>query len=142
MPPVPGRQLSGKKGGAAPPPPPPASPAGKSLAVPCAGLPAGRPTWLCEWDAAPHCVYAPPSPPISPRPRQIRPALVRSFVTGLGEHDARKASLGLAHSYSRAKVKFNVNKADNMIIQVNTQKSIQLMSLELPPSMFGCTAHD
>lgn len=29
-----------------------------------------------------------------------------------------RAQLGLAHSYSRAKVKFNVNKADNMIIQV------------------------
>jgi nucleolar protein 56 len=28
-----------------------------------------------------------------------------------------RAQLGLAHSYSRAKVKFNVNKADNMIIQ-------------------------
>jgi len=31
-----------------------------------------------------------------------------------------RAQLGLAHSYSRAKVKFNVNKADNMIIQVGT----------------------
>lgn len=28
-----------------------------------------------------------------------------------------KTQLGLAHSYSRAKVKFNVNRADNMIIQ-------------------------
>jgi nucleolar protein 56 len=28
-----------------------------------------------------------------------------------------KAQLGLAHSYSRAKVKFNVNRVDNMIIQ-------------------------
>src|SRR5947199_6860519 len=28
-----------------------------------------------------------------------------------------KAQLGLGHSYSRAKVKFNVNRADNMIIQ-------------------------
>ena len=28
-----------------------------------------------------------------------------------------KAQLGLSHSYSRAKVKFNVNKSDNMIIQ-------------------------
>ncbi len=33
------------------------------------------------------------------------------------EGDLRKAQLGLGHSYSRAKVKFNVNKADNMIIQ-------------------------
>lgn len=31
--------------------------------------------------------------------------------------DLEKAQLGLGHSYSRAKVKFNVNRADNMIIQ-------------------------
>jgi nucleolar protein 56 len=34
-----------------------------------------------------------------------------------GHSALEKAQLGLAHSYSRAKVKFNVNKADNMIIQ-------------------------
>lgn len=28
-----------------------------------------------------------------------------------------RAQLGLAHSYSRAKVKFNVNRVDNMVIQ-------------------------
>ena len=31
--------------------------------------------------------------------------------------DIEKAQLGLGHSYSRAKVKFNVNRSDNMIIQ-------------------------
>eukprot|EP00188_Purpureofilum_apyrenoidigerum_P002364 Plantae.Rhodophyta-Purpureofilum_apyrenoidigerum.ctg2464.p1 GENE.Plantae.Rhodophyta-Purpureofilum_apyrenoidigerum.ctg2464~~Plantae.Rhodophyta-Purpureofilum_apyrenoidigerum.ctg2464.p1 ORF type:complete len:490 (-),score=133.96 Plantae.Rhodophyta-Purpureofilum_apyrenoidigerum.ctg2464:120-1589(-) len=31
--------------------------------------------------------------------------------------DLPRAQLGLAHSYSRSKVKFNVHKADNMIIQ-------------------------
>lgn len=31
--------------------------------------------------------------------------------------DLERAQLGLGHSYSRAKVKFNVNRADNMIIQ-------------------------
>jgi len=31
--------------------------------------------------------------------------------------DLARAQLGLAHSYSRSKVKFNVHKADNMIIQ-------------------------
>ena len=30
---------------------------------------------------------------------------------------AAKAQLGLGHSYSRAKVKFNVHRVDNMIIQ-------------------------
>lgn len=31
--------------------------------------------------------------------------------------DMAQAQLGLGHSYSRSKVKFNVNKVDNMIIQ-------------------------
>jgi nucleolar protein 56 len=40
-----------------------------------------------------------------------------TFIKGLSDGDMSRAQLGLAHSYSRAKVKFNVNKADNMIIQ-------------------------
>jgi hypothetical protein len=36
-----------------------------------------------------------------------------------------RAQLGLAHSYSRAKVKFNVNKADNMIIQVGAVGGVE-----------------
>lgn len=40
-----------------------------------------------------------------------------SLVKGLTALAASKAQLGLGHSYSRAKVKFNVNRADNMIIQ-------------------------
>lgn len=40
------------------------------------------------------------------------------FIDGVSELDIRRSQLGLAHSYSRAKVKFNVNKVDNMIIQV------------------------
>mmetsp|Transcript_17180 Transcript_17180/g.44988 ORF Transcript_17180/g.44988 Transcript_17180/m.44988 type:complete len:485 (+) Transcript_17180:236-1690(+) len=39
------------------------------------------------------------------------------FIDGLAEKDFRAAQLGLAHAYSRSKVKFNVNKVDNMIIQ-------------------------
>lgn len=39
------------------------------------------------------------------------------LITGLADGDLEKAQLGLAHSYSRAKVKFNVNRVDNMIIQ-------------------------
>ena len=39
------------------------------------------------------------------------------LVKGLTEQSAGKAQLGLGHSYSRAKVKFNVNRVDNMIIQ-------------------------
>ncbi|XP_049590927.1 nucleolar protein 56 [Syngnathus scovelli] len=39
------------------------------------------------------------------------------LVKGLTAVAASKAQLGLGHSYSRAKVKFNVNRADNMIIQ-------------------------
>lgn len=39
------------------------------------------------------------------------------FVKDLKEGDIKKAQLGLGHSYSRAKVKFNVNRVDNMVIQ-------------------------
>jgi len=39
--------------------------------------------------------------------------LIKQFKEG----DIEKAQLGLGHSYSRAKVKFNVNRVDNMIIQ-------------------------
>lgn len=39
------------------------------------------------------------------------------FVKQLEEHAWKDAQRGLAHSYSRAKVKFNVNRVDNMIIQ-------------------------
>lgn len=38
-------------------------------------------------------------------------------MKGLTALSASKAQLGLGHSYSRAKVKFNVNRVDNMIIQ-------------------------
>ena len=40
------------------------------------------------------------------------------LVKGLTNAFTTKAQLGLGHSYSRAKVKFNVHKSDNMIIQV------------------------
>ncbi|KAN0000838.1 hypothetical protein ACTFIZ_001273 [Dictyostelium cf. discoideum] len=40
-----------------------------------------------------------------------------SEFTKLKSADLLKAQLGLGHSYSRSKVKFNVHKVDNMIIQ-------------------------
>ena len=39
------------------------------------------------------------------------------LLKGLDANDLVKAQLGLGHSYSRAKLKFNVNRVDNMIIQ-------------------------
>nr|GLL34894.1 nucleolar protein 56-like [Ipomoea trifida] len=39
------------------------------------------------------------------------------FIENLKAGDLEKAQLGLGHSYSRAKVKFNVNRVDNMVIQ-------------------------
>jgi len=39
------------------------------------------------------------------------------MVKGLTDPAGSKAQLGLGHAYSRAKVKFNVNRADNMVIQ-------------------------
>ena len=40
-----------------------------------------------------------------------------TYVKQLGGGGFEKAQLGLGHSYSRARVKFNVHRADNMIIQ-------------------------
>lgn len=40
-----------------------------------------------------------------------------NLVKGFTSKSAGVAQLGLGHSYSRAKVKFNVNRVDNMIIQ-------------------------
>lgn len=40
-----------------------------------------------------------------------------NLVKGFTNKSAGVAQLGLGHSYSRAKVKFNVNRVDNMIIQ-------------------------
>jgi len=48
--------------------------------------------------------------------RGIR-AHFETFIQGLKEGDAEKAQRGLGHSYSRSKVKFNVHRVDNMIIQ-------------------------
>jgi RNA processing factor Prp31 len=39
------------------------------------------------------------------------------MIKGLTGQMAAKAQLGLGHSYSRAKVKFNIHRVDNMIIQ-------------------------
>ncbi|THF96445.1 hypothetical protein TEA_020632 [Camellia sinensis var. sinensis] len=39
------------------------------------------------------------------------------FIENLKPGDLEKAQLGLGHSYSRAKVKFNVNRVDNVVIQ-------------------------
>jgi nucleolar protein 56 len=39
------------------------------------------------------------------------------FIAELKDGDVEKAQLGLGHAYSRGKVKFNVNRVDNMIIQ-------------------------
>ncbi|KAM2231050.1 hypothetical protein EV1_015118 [Malus domestica] len=40
-----------------------------------------------------------------------------TLLKSLKPGDLEKAQLGLGHSYSRAKVKFNVNRVDNMVIQ-------------------------
>ena len=40
-----------------------------------------------------------------------------SFVQALDKKDVIQSQLGLSHAYSRSKIKFNVNRADNNIIQ-------------------------
>lgn len=47
--------------------------------------------------------------------RQHAHTMLKAFKEG----DMEKAQLGLGHSYSRAKVKFNVHRADNMIMQAS-----------------------
>lgn len=44
-------------------------------------------------------------------------AHLSTFLKGLRSGDVERAQLGLAHSYSRCKVKFDVNRADKHIIQ-------------------------
>lgn len=44
-------------------------------------------------------------------------AYLHDSIADVDENYVFKSQRGLAHSYSRAKVKFNVNKSDNMIIQ-------------------------
>lgn len=73
--------------------------------------------------------------------RSHGPKMLKTLQPG----DLEKAQLGLGHAYSRAKVKFNVNKSDNMIIQaialldqldkdVNTfAMRVRYSSIRLPP---------
>eukprot|EP01134_Creolimax_fragrantissima_P007116 CFRG7116T1 len=56
------------------------------------------------------------------------------LITAMRPGDYEKAQLGLSHSYSRSKVKFNVNRVDNMIIQAiclldQLDKDINLFSM-------------
>jgi nucleolar protein 56 len=58
------------------------------------------------------------------------------LLKGLQDDDIRKAQLGLGHSYSRAKLKFNVNRIDNMIIQAialldQLDKDVNLFSMRI-----------
>lgn len=48
---------------------------------------------------------------------QMRWLYMQMLTLSLLLGDLGKAQLGLGHSYSRSKVKFNVNRSDNMIIQ-------------------------
>jgi len=64
----------------------------------------------------PHLTVLRNSQTISELCRGIRHHFTK-FVDQLTPEDLQKAQLGLAHSYSRCKVKFNINKVDNMIIQ-------------------------
>jgi nucleolar protein 56 len=58
------------------------------------------------------------------------------LLKGLETDDLRKAQLGLGHSYSRSKLKFNVNRVDNMIIQAialldQLDKDVNLFSMRI-----------
>ncbi|KAF9076676.1 hypothetical protein BDP27DRAFT_1313721 [Rhodocollybia butyracea] len=58
------------------------------------------------------------------------------LLSSLAEDDLTKAQLGLGHSYSRSKLKFNVNRVDNMIIQAialldQLDKDVNLFSMRI-----------
>ncbi|TFY83107.1 hypothetical protein EWM64_g917 [Hericium alpestre] len=58
------------------------------------------------------------------------------LLKGLQSDDLTKAQLGLGHSYSRSKLKFNVNRVDNMIIQAialldQLDKDVNLFSMRI-----------
>lgn len=58
------------------------------------------------------------------------------LLKGIQEEDLTKAQLGLGHAYSRAKLKFNVNRIDNMIIQAislldQLDKDVNLFSMRI-----------
>lgn len=58
------------------------------------------------------------------------------LLKDLQPDDIKKAQLGLGHSYSRAKLKFNVNRIDNMIIQAialldQLDKDVNLFSMRI-----------
>lgn len=58
------------------------------------------------------------------------------LLKGLQTDDLKKAQLGLGHSYSRSKLKFNVNRVDNMIIQAialldQLDKDVNLFSMRI-----------
>ena len=58
------------------------------------------------------------------------------LLKGLQADDLTKAQLGLGHSYSRSKLKFNVNRVDNMIIQAialldQLDKVVNLFSMRI-----------
>lgn len=58
------------------------------------------------------------------------------LLKGLEANDITKAQLGLGHSYSRSKLKFNVNRIDNMIIQAialldQLDKDVNLFSMRI-----------
>lgn len=58
------------------------------------------------------------------------------LLKGLQEGDVQRAQLGLGHAYSRAKVKFSVQKNDNHIIQAiatldNLDKAVNMFSMRV-----------
>jgi nucleolar protein 56 len=64
-----------------------------------------------------------------------------NLVKGLTDKSQAKAQLGLGHAYSRSKVKFNVNRVDNMIIQAinlvdQLDKDINTFSMRIKLAYF------
>jgi len=67
---------------------------------------------------------------------------VQCLYTYKNELDVEKAQLALAHAYSRTKVKFDVNRTDNMVKQAvflfdQLDKDINKMAMRAKSAFFG-----
>lgn len=75
---------------------------------------------------------------------EVECLFMSDLFSGFTVQSSGVAQLGLGHSYSRAKVKFNVHRVDNMIIQSialldQLDKDINTFSMRIRYALQHCT---
>ena len=75
---------------------------------------------------------------------EVERLFMSDLFSGFTVQSSGVAQLGLGHSYSRAKVKFNVHRVDNMIIQSialldQLDKDINTFSMRIRYALQHCT---